>query len=145
MPADSNRIVMSEDDKLARWHELLKDPVRQKILLKIGKHDKLSFDELLKELKIDDQKELYDELQVLDELVTKVKDENYSLPKEDALKTPSDQYMLTEEGHDAIDDMIAFPEIESDNYNEKMFDKNGLPKQNFTSSPSSKSWSFLLF
>jgi hypothetical protein len=134
-PADTHRIVMSEADKLARWHEFLKDPVRQKILLKLGEHDKLSFDELMKELKIDDQEELHNELQVLGELVTKVKDEDYSLPKEDVLKTLSDQYMLTEEGHDAVNEMIAHPEIESDNYNEEMFDKNGQPKQNLSSSP----------
>jgi hypothetical protein len=144
MPADSNRIVMSEADKLARWHELLKAPVRRKILLKLGEHDKLSFDELLKELKIEDQEELYSELQVLAELVTKVKDDDYSPPKEDALKTFSDQYMLTEEGHDAVDEMIAFPEIESDNYNEEMFDKNGQPKQNFSSSRNQQTIVFLV-
>jgi hypothetical protein len=133
MPADANRIAMSKADKLARWHEFLKDPLRQKILLKLGEHDKLSFDELMEELKIDDQEELYDELQVLGDLVTKAKDEDYSLPKEGVLKIVSDQYMLTEEGHDAVDKMIAYPEIESDNYN-KMFDKDGQLKPNFAKS-----------
>ncbi len=53
---------MSDTDKLAQWHEILKDPTRQKILLKLGEHDKLSFDELVKELKIDDQEELYERI-----------------------------------------------------------------------------------
>ncbi len=133
MLEDVTRIVMSEADRLARWHEFLKDPLRQKILLKLGEHDKLSFDELMKELKIDDQEELYDELQVLGDLVAKVKDDEYSLPKEGDLKTLSDQYMLTEEGHDLVDEMVAFPEIESDNYNE-MLDKDGQLKPNFAKS-----------
>ncbi len=142
MPADSKRIVMSEADRIARLHELLKDPVRQRILLKLGEHDKLSFDELLKELKIDDQQELYDELQVLGNLVKKIANEGCSQPK-DVFKTFSDQYILTEEGHDTVEEMIAFPEIESDNFNEKMFNKNGEPKQNFTSSPKQQVMVFL--
>ncbi len=36
--------------------------------------------------------------------------------------------MLTEEGHDAVDEMIAFPEIESNTYNNTL-DKDGKPKQ----------------
>jgi hypothetical protein len=133
MLADANRIIMSEAERLARWHELLKDPLRQKILLKLGEHDKLSFDELLKELKIDDQEELYDQLQVLGDLVTKVKDDQYLLPQKGVSQVFGDQYMLTEEGHDALDELIAYPEIESDNYKE-IFDKNGLPKPNFAKS-----------
>jgi len=107
---------MSNADRLARLHEFLKDSVRQEILLKLGEHDKLSFDELMKELKIDDQKELYDELKNLDSLVTKVKDDEYSLPKKGVSEMLGEQYMLTEEGHDALDEMIAYPELESDNY-----------------------------
>ena len=133
MPADTHRIVMSEADRLARFHELLKDPFRQKILLKLGEHDKLSFDELLKELKIDDQEELYDQLQVLGDLVTKVKDDPYLLPQKGVSQVFGDQYMLTEGGHDALDELIAYPEIESDNYKE-IFDKNGLLKPNFAKS-----------
>jgi hypothetical protein len=32
------------NDKLAELHEFLKDPLRQKILLKLGEHDGLSLD-----------------------------------------------------------------------------------------------------
>jgi hypothetical protein len=69
--------MFMSDDRLARWHEFLKDPIRQKILLKLGQQDKLSFDELMKDLKIDDQMKLYNELQILRDLVTKAKAENY--------------------------------------------------------------------
>lgn len=133
MPTDAKRIVMSEADRLARLHELLKDPVRQKLLLKLGEHDKLSIDELMKELKIDDQWELYDQLQVLGDLVTKVKDDQYLLPKKGVSQAFGEQYMLTEKGHDTLDEMIAYPEIESDNYNE-LFDKDGQLKPNFSKS-----------
>lgn len=129
-----NSLIMIDSDRLDRLHEILKDPVRQKILLKLGEREKLSFDELMKELKIDDQRELYDELRVLSDLVTKVKDDPYPLPKENVSETLSEQYMLTEEGHDALDEMIASPELESDDYKEKMFDKDGQPKPNFVTS-----------
>jgi hypothetical protein len=143
MIADNKRIFMSETGRLARWHEILKDPIRQKILLKLGEHDKLSFDELIKELKTDDQEELYNELQILGDLVTKAKDEDYSPSKEGVLKTFSDQYMLTEEGHNAVDEMIAFPEIESDNYNNTL-DKDGKPKQK-SWMPMIPNWEILFF
>jgi hypothetical protein len=100
---------MTEADRLARWHEILKDPIRQKILLKLGQYDKLSFDELMKDLKIDDQMRLYNELQILHDLVTKAKDENYQFQQEFGSEDISERYMLTEEGHDVVDWMIAFP------------------------------------
>ena len=100
---------MTEADRLARWREFLKDPVRQKILLKLGQHDKLSFDELMKDLKIDDQMKLYNELQILRDIVTKAEAENYQFQQEVGSEDISDKYMLTEEGHDVVDWMIAFP------------------------------------
>ena len=104
---------MSEADKLAQWREFLKDPVRQRILLKLGEYDRLNFDELLKEVKIDDRMQLYNELQILRNLVSKAKSDNYLHEREGGLEDISDKYMLTEEGHEVVDWFIAFPELAS--------------------------------
>ena len=100
---------MTEADRLARWREFLKDPIRQKILLNLGQQDELSFDELIKDLKIDDQMQLYNELQILRDLVTKVKPENHQFQQEVGSEDISERYVLTDEGHDVVDWMIAFP------------------------------------
>ena len=102
-------MFMNEADRLARWREFLKDPIRRKILLKLGQYDKLSFDQLMKNLKIDDQMQLYNELQILRDLVTKATTENYQFQQEVGSEDISDRYVLTEEGHDVVDWMIAFP------------------------------------
>jgi hypothetical protein len=115
------------DDKLAELHEFLKDPIRQKILLKLGEYDSLTFEELLEKLKIDDSQELLRQLKVLDDLV-KVTEDSYSLTEEGVSKKPSGRYMLTERGHDAIEEMIDFPELESENY-KKFFGKSGLAQR----------------
>ena len=73
---------MSDDKLCSNLHELLKDPLRQKILLKLGEHDGLSFDELLKELKIDDQEELHSQLKILGDLVAKTEDDEYLLSEQ---------------------------------------------------------------
>jgi DNA-binding HxlR family transcriptional regulator len=107
-------------DKLAPLHELLKDPIRQKILLFLGEHNGVSFDDLMKHLKIVNPEELGSQLKLLGDLVTKKEDDEYSLTEQGVSKRPSGQYMLTEKGHDAVDEMIAFPEIESKNYKEEV-------------------------
>jgi hypothetical protein len=112
-------------DKLAPLHEILKDPLRQKILLKLSEHDGLNFEDLMKELKIDDQQEAHSQLKILGDLITKAEDD-YLLSEQGVSKSPSGQYRLTEKGHDAVDEMIVFPEIESDNYRQKFFGKSGL-------------------
>jgi hypothetical protein len=106
-------------DKLSPLHELLKDPLRSEILLKLGRHDSLSLEELLKELKIDDQQELNNQLKILGDLVSKKEDDEYSLNEQGVSKKPSGQYILIEKGHDAVDELIAFPEIKSENYKEE--------------------------
>ena len=106
---------MSNADGLARLHEFLKDPIRRRILLKLSELGKLSFDDLMKELKIDDQEQVHDQLSDLDGLVTRTNDD-------------SKLYVLTEDGHYAVEELIAFSEIESDNYR-KSLDKNGEPKK----------------
>jgi hypothetical protein len=108
------------DDKLAELHEFLKNPIRQKILLKLGEYDRLSFEDLIKELKIDNPQELNSQLEILGDLVTKAEDDEYLLSEHGVSKRPGGQYELTEKGHDAVDELIFFPEIKADNYKEKI-------------------------
>ena len=57
----------------------------------------------MKELKIDDQMKLYNELQILRDLVTKAKGENYPFQQKVGSEDISERYVLTEEGHDVVD------------------------------------------
>jgi hypothetical protein len=104
------------DDRLAELHELLKNPIRQKILLKLGEYDRLSFEDLMKELKMDNPQELHSQLEILSDLVTKAEDDDYLLNEQGFSKRPGGQYVLTEKGHNAVDELIFFPEIKFDNY-----------------------------
>ena len=64
---------MAEANRLARWHNLVNDPVRRMILLKLGQHDRLSLNELEKTLRKIDRQQLYYQLKILNGLVTKTK------------------------------------------------------------------------
>jgi hypothetical protein len=98
------------------------------ILLKLGQNDRLSLNELEKTLRKIDRQQLYDQLKILNGLVTKTK-ANDLIPTEDkGFQDFSDKYMLTEEGHDAVDWLIVFPELKNDNYPEKLEYKDGQPK-----------------
>jgi hypothetical protein len=111
---------MSADSlAIARLHELVKDPVRQKILLKLGESEDLSLDALLRELKMDDQQEVLNQLTLLGDLVSKTEDD-YSLSEQGVTKRAGGQYKLTEKGIAAVSEMIAYPEIASENYQEKI-------------------------
>lgn len=90
------------DDRLAELHELLKNPIRQKILLKLGEYDRLSFEDLMKELKMDNPQELHSQLEILSDLVTKTEDDEYLLNEQGVSKRPGGQYVLTEKGHNAV-------------------------------------------
>ena len=105
------------DEKLARLHEILKDPLHQKILLQLGEHEHLTFDDLIIKLKIEDTQELATQLNTLEKLTI---DGEYLVSKQADL-----QYSLTEKGHYVLDEMIAFPELESDGYRQKIR-KSGL-------------------
>jgi DNA-binding HxlR family transcriptional regulator len=107
-------------DKLGQLHEILKDQLRQKILLKLGEHNDLSFDELMKELKMDNREEVYNQLNVLGDLVSQTESDEYLLSEQGVSKKPGGQYKLTEKDQDAINEMIAFPEIKSENYKEEV-------------------------
>ena len=105
------------DEKLARLHEILKEPLRQKILLQLGEHGHLTFDDLITNLKIEDTQELAYQLNALEKLTI---DEEHLVSKQADL-----QYSLTEKGHFVLDEMIAFPELELDSYRQKL-GKSGL-------------------
>jgi len=100
------------DEKLARLHEILKEPLRQKILLQLGEHRHLTFDDLITNLKIEDTQELTYQLNTLEKLA--IDGEQLVIKQADL------QYALTEKGHYVLDEMIAFPELESDGYKQKI-------------------------
>ena len=119
---------MAEANRLTRWHNLVNDPVRRMILLKLGQYGRLSLNELEKTLRKIDRQQLYDQLKILNGLVTKT-NANDQIPIEDkGFQDFSDKYMLTEEGHDALDWLIVFPELKNDNYQEKLEYKDGQLK-----------------
>jgi VIT1/CCC1 family predicted Fe2+/Mn2+ transporter len=116
------------DDRLARMHDILKEPIRQKILLQLGEHDHLSFNDLIRNLKIKDLKELSTQLKTLGNLITETKNTNYT-SEQDISKKPDEQYKLTEKGQSILNEMLAFPELESDSYKEKLFGDTSKPKR----------------
>jgi hypothetical protein len=96
-------------DRLAELHEILKEPLRQKILLQLGQHDYLSFDTLMKNLEIDDPRDLSDQIKVLADLL----EEKFQI---DEKGSDTAVHALSEKGHDVLDAMIAYPELTSQNY-----------------------------
>lgn len=105
------------DDGLTRLHDIVKDILSQKVLLQLGEHGHLSFDDLISNLKIKDAQELSYQLNTL---------EKFTIDGEHLVtKQPDLQYSLTEKGHYVLDEMIAFPELESEDYSQKIR-KSGL-------------------
>jgi MFS family permease len=96
--------------KRAEFHEILKEPRRQKILLQLGQHDYLSFDSLLKNLKITDPRNLENQLSNLGDLL-----EKKYLADERGVEVL--MYALTEKGHEVAHALIAFPELAAQDYN----------------------------
>lgn len=98
------------DDSLAQMHEALREPLRQKILLKLGEHASLGLDDLVKGLNYEDSKELSYQLGILERL---------SVEGEHLLSMqPDGKYSLTAKGHYVLEDMIIYPELESESYRE---------------------------
>lgn len=85
-------------------HEVLKEPLRQKILLKLGRHNCLSIDDLAKLLTLT-QVEIDNELRVL---LDSIVDDEHLVVKE------GNAYKLTEKGHYVLNSMIAYPELAHD-------------------------------
>ncbi len=96
-------------ERLAQLHEILKQPLRQKILLQLGQHDYLSFETLLGNLQLEDPRELDEQIAFLGDLL-----EKRFLP--DAKGSDTAMYGLTEKGHDVLHALIAFPELASKDY-----------------------------
>jgi hypothetical protein len=111
-----------KDDNLAELNNLLKDPIRQNILLKLRRYDRLSFEDLMEKLDLDEQQELHSQLNVLRDLVTEVED-TFLLTEQGVSKRPGGQYILTEKGIDAVNELVCFPEIKSEKYREKINEK----------------------
>lgn len=108
-------------DRLAELHNVLEQPLRCKILPKLSEQDSLTFDDLTKNLKTDDPQELSSQLAVLESL---------TVEGEHLISKQSDSsYQLTEMGHYVLDEMIAFPELESDSYKEKLLGAANPSKQ----------------
>lgn len=82
-------------------HEVLKEPLRQKMLLKLGRHSSLTIDDFAKQLMLD-QAEIDSQLRALLDLTV---DDEHLVTKE------NNAYKLTEKGHYVLDCMIAFPEL----------------------------------
>lgn len=93
---------------LAQLHEALKEPLRRKILLKLGQNKSLSLNDLAHFLGFEDSKELSYQLGALEKLTV----EGEPL----LLKLADERYSLTEKGHSVLEELIAFPELASENY-----------------------------
>ena len=115
------------DDKLSQLHKVLKEPLRQKILLQLGNHKRLTFNDLIKNLRVYNTEEISQQLSILLDLTV----------EEEHLVSKANEFELTEKGHYVLDEMIAFPELESDNYREKFL---GETNQLSTRSNSKPKW-----
>ena len=107
------------DDRLSQIHEVLKDPIRQKILLQLGEHECLTLYDLTENLRAYDIQELSNQLNMLRQL---------TVEGENLVSNLANKYELTEKGHYVLDEMIAFPELGSDNYREKFLGETNQSK-----------------
>jgi DNA-binding HxlR family transcriptional regulator len=107
-------------DRLAEIHEVVKEPLRQEILLKLGQRNSQDFDDLAKSLKITDASELSNQLDIIQEI--KVEGEHLVTKLENA-------YSLTEKGHEVLNKIITFPELASDSYREKLLGESPQSNQ----------------
>ena len=73
-------------DRLSELYSVLKEPLRQKILLKLGQSDNFDFDSLMKSLKLTEPSNLDNQLSVL--LATKVEGEHLVAKKKLAINSP---------------------------------------------------------
>lgn len=94
-----------DSSRRSELHAVLKGSLRQKILLKLGQHNRLSIDELARFLKLT-QTEIDNELRALQDLTV---DDEHLVTQE------GNAYKLTEKGHYVLNSMIAFPELACDN------------------------------
>jgi len=107
-------------DRLSEIHEVIKDPLRQRILLKLGQYNSQDFDDLSKNLKITNTHKLSNQLAILQEM--RVEGEYLVAKQENA-------YALTEKGHEVLTKIIAFPQLKYEDYKERLFGEQGQSKQ----------------
>ena len=107
-------------DRLLDLHEVVKEPLRHRIFLKLGQYNSLDFNDLLKSLKISDSLELSNQLSILEEI---------TVEGEHLVTKQENSYRLTEKGHEVLDKIIVFPELTFDDYKEKLSDKSSQPNQ----------------
>lgn len=94
-----------DNSRRIELYEVLKEPLRQKILLKLGQHNTLTVDNLIKLLKMD-QTGIDNELRALTVL---------TVDGEHLVTQEGNTYKLTEKGHDILTSMITYPELTSEN------------------------------
>jgi hypothetical protein len=107
-------------DRLAELNKILSQPLRQKILLQLGQYDSLTFESLLKNLKIEDPQELSNQMQILCDLLERKNEQEHSSIEQEHLEKSNEKYVLTEKGHDVLYAMISFPELKSKYYKQKL-------------------------
>ena len=101
------------NDKIAKIHKVVKEPLRQKILVQLGSHKSLTFKNLIERLKIEKSKEL--ELSKQLEYLEKV-----TLEKEHLIIKQTDSYQLTERGRYVLEKMVTYPQLETSSF-KKLF------------------------
>jgi DNA-binding HxlR family transcriptional regulator len=95
-------------DKIVKLHKVVKEPLRQKILLQLGLHKKMTFNDLMKSLEIQDSQELRNQLNILEKMIIE--------GKHLVIKQANSSYRLTEKGQYVLDKMITYPQLRSDSY-----------------------------
>jgi hypothetical protein len=107
-------------ERFGQLYAVLKAPLSRKILLELGDHDSLTFEELVGNLKLFNPPELSSQLRILEELTV---DGQPLLLGQSSPENQVKQYMLTQKGHDILIDLID-TEIESENF-EQTINKKG--------------------
>jgi predicted transcriptional regulator len=97
------------NERLSELHEIIREPLRQKILLQLGQ-GALTFDEVTKNLTLSAE-EIGNQLKTMEQL---------TYAGEPIIeRQPGMAYVLTEKGHFVLDSMLAYPELASAEYREK--------------------------
>jgi hypothetical protein len=106
-----------DNERLSRLHKILGEPWRRRILLELSQHDGLSLDALAFILKVKDVDELRRQLTGLEQVTF----------EGEFLISNLNGYRLTEQGHFVLDEMLAFPELKSEEYKQKWGDQKDKP------------------
>jgi hypothetical protein len=94
--------------RITKLHEMVKEPLRREILLQLRQRKNMNLNAIAKRLNIQDVQELSVQLNILEKMTI----ENERI----IIKQTDGTYCLTEKGHYALDKMITFPQLRSDDY-----------------------------